>query len=79
MRNLQRVVFREIIPLYRVSEMLECGHRFESEILLADPLIAKYRHCQQCSPVFQSSHTSTPRKKPSQSVLLEARGEAKGA
>jgi hypothetical protein len=46
---LRQIVCREIRTLYTVSEMLECGHRFESLTLLTDPLVAKRRVCPTCS------------------------------
>jgi hypothetical protein len=60
---LRLIVCREIRTFYSVSEMLDCGHRFESEVLLADPLIAKRRSCAKCA-----SLSATSPKKPAQSV-----------
>ena len=51
---LRQIVCREIKTLYTVSEMLECGHRFESETLLADALIAKRRICPKCGQAAAS-------------------------
>jgi hypothetical protein len=61
---LQRVVFRQITTLFTVSEMLECGHRFESLGLVGgDPLIAKHRSCSKCA-----SLSALPPKKPVTSI-----------
>lgn len=62
---LQRVVHREIRTHYTVSEMLECGHRFESLSLLADPLTAKHRDCAKCAQLVSAA---LPPKKPATSV-----------
>jgi hypothetical protein len=63
-RFLMRVVAREVRTLYTVSEMLECGHRYESLALLSDPLTAKHRICAKCAQAL-----AIPPKKPSTSVL----------
>ena len=57
----QRVVHREVKTHYTISEMLECGHRHESLMLLADSLTARHRVCEKCA--------STAQKKPSASIL----------
>jgi hypothetical protein len=57
--QLKRVVCRDVRTHYTISEMLECGHRYESLALLADPLIAKRRACPKCCLV-----ASPPPKKP---------------
>ena len=62
---LQQVEFREIKTLYSVSEMLSCGHRFESLSLLADPLTAKHRVCEKCAQLVSAA---LPPKKPATSV-----------
>ena len=62
---LRKVVCREIRTLYSVSEMLECGHRFESLSLLTDPLVAKHRVCPTCS---QAASLLEVPKKPSGST-----------
>jgi hypothetical protein len=61
---LRRIEFREVRTFYSICEMLECGHRFESEVLLADPLIAKHRICQQCARAV-----ALPPKKPVTKVV----------
>jgi len=53
----QKVLYREITTYYGVSEMLECGHRYESLTLLADSLVAKHRVCPKCQQAL-------PQKKP---------------
>jgi hypothetical protein len=64
-RQLRRVTHREIRTFYEISEMLECGHRYESLSLLSDPLIAKHRDCQACAalplkkPVSREESTSS--------------------
>jgi hypothetical protein len=65
---LTRIIHRDVKTHYTISEVLECGHRYESLTLLSDPLVAKHRICEKCAQVA---------KKPSTSVLLEARGESK--
>jgi hypothetical protein len=63
---LRKIEFREIRTFYTVSEMLECGHRFESEVLfLADPLVAKHRVCPKCA---QAASLLEVPKKPSGST-----------
>jgi hypothetical protein len=62
---LRQIVCREIRTLYTVSEMLECGHRFESLTLLTDPLVAKRRVCPTCSQAASLLEIS---KKPSGST-----------
>jgi len=73
MSSLRRVVLREIRTLYVVSEMLECGHRFDSETLLADPLVAKHRSCAKCAALI----ALPPNKKPPMTALLETRGDVR--
>lgn len=46
---LQRVVHRDVRTHYTISEVLECGHRFESLMLLSDSLVAKHRICEKCA------------------------------
>lgn len=63
-RSLKRVVHREVKTHYIVSEMLECGHYYESlGMQAADPLIAKHRVCQRCAKIA----TLPPKKQPSPS------------
>ena len=66
-RHLRQVIHREVKPYYEISEILECGHRFESLILLADPLIARHRVCPLCVLIADGS------KKPAQSVRSQER------
>ena len=67
-RFLQRVEFREIKTFFTVSEMLECGHRFESLGQVgADPLTARHRVCQKCA----QAASLLPPKKPAQAVPRE--------
>ena len=44
---LRRVIDRRIQTYATIREMLECGHAIEVHPL-ADPLIAKLRHCDHC-------------------------------
>lgn len=60
-RYLRRVSHRFVRTHYTISEMLECGHRFESLVLLTDPLTAKWRTCPQCA-----KQVALPEKKPVQ-------------
>ena len=62
-RPLQRVVHREVRTHYTVTEILECGHRYDSLALLADPLTAQRRACPQCAQA-----AALPPKKPATSV-----------
>ena len=74
---LRQVIHREIRTHFTVSEMLECGHRFESLSLLADPLTAKHRACPKCAE--HAGTESLPPKKPSVSapgVTCEAHARA---
>jgi hypothetical protein len=72
---LRQIVCREIRTLYSVSEMLECGHRFESLSLLSDPLIAKRRVCPVCSQA--ASLLQIPRKPPGSTKSASASVEQK--
>ena len=49
MSNKQKVLHRDIHTFYSVSEVLACGHRYESLTLLADSLTAKHRTCPKCA------------------------------
>jgi len=60
---LKQVVQRDIRTFFSISEMLECGHSFESLTLLADPLTAKHRVCPKCAQA-----AALPPKKPVTSV-----------
>jgi hypothetical protein len=48
-RQLRRVIHREVKTYYTISEILDCGHRFENLLLAADPLIARHRACPRCA------------------------------
>jgi hypothetical protein len=63
-RQLRQVVQRDIQTHYTVSEVLECGHRFESLTLLGDPLTAKRRVCPACEQLI-----ALPPKKPAQPAV----------
>ena len=64
-RPLRQILHREIRTFYVVAELLDCGHRFESEILLADPLVAKRRICPKCAQIIMQA---LPPKKSSVSI-----------
>jgi len=62
-RYLRKIAYREVKTFFSVSEMLECGHRFESlGQVAADPLTARHRVCAQCANAI-----ALPPKKPSAS------------
>jgi len=79
---LQRVIHREIRTFYSISEMLECGHRFESLGLLADPLTARHRICPKCqakcAPKTIQPLACVP-KKPSASIFPHTAERTRGA
>jgi hypothetical protein len=60
---LRKVAYREVKTFFSVSEMLECGHRFETLGQVGcDPLTAKHRHCAKCAAALLAL------KKPSSSL-----------
>jgi hypothetical protein len=62
--RLKRVIHRDVTTHYSISEMLECGHRYESLALLADPLIAKHRVCYTCARDAAGPVPLPPKKQP---------------
>lgn len=64
---LRQVIHREVKTHYTISEILECGHRYESLALMGDPLVAKRRACRQCTQALQ---VLCGGKKPAQSELF---------
>jgi hypothetical protein len=63
---LRKVVHRDVRTLYSISELLECGHRYEPLSLLADSLTASKRECRQCAALV-----ALPPSKPSSSVRAQ--------
>lgn len=71
---LRRVIQRDIRTHYTVSEMLECGHYFESfGMIAADPLTAKHRNCQKCAKQFSELTKKPPTPVPSPTYLRDSR------
>ena len=64
-RFLRKVLHREVRTHYTISEMLECGHRFESLTLMGDSLTAKHRTCPKCAQAI-----SLPLRKPAASAAV---------
>ena len=67
---LRKIEFREARTFYSICEVLECGHRYESLSLLADPLTAKRRVCPTCSQA--ASLLEVPKKSPGSVKSLPA-------
>ena len=57
---LRKVLHRDVKTFYTISEVLECGHRFDGLTLLADPLVAKYRSCPACAKAIQFPPKKAP-------------------
>jgi hypothetical protein len=66
-RHLRQVIQRDVRTHYTISEVLECGHRYESLVLLSDSLTAKYRTCITCA---KQMSPALPPAKPAMSAVL---------